>query len=204
MVMLLFYFSLRYISLVDGTLLVMTNALFIPILTFIWLGVKTSIKGWVGVLLGFVGVVLVLKPGHELFHLASILALIAGFCASLSIFLLRELTRYDGHYTIMFYYFPLAFLISGLISIFNWKTPDLHTIILLLFIGIFGTAYQEFLIRASENIPAKIVSSLLYLGVIFSGLFGWLIWGEVPHLLSWIGVFLVCFGSIMTVVFVDK
>ena len=198
--MLLFYYALAYIPLVDGSLLVMTNTLFIPILAAIFLQQKTTVKNWLFIILGFIGVALIIKPGHELFNPASLLALAAGLSGAISILSIRELSKYDNPQTIMLYYFAIACLISGGVSIFNWQTPSLHTLIILLGVGIFGTIYQEFLIRASFYASAKIVSSLLYLLVVFSGLFDWLIWHHIPDLFSWLGIILVCLGSILVIV----
>jgi drug/metabolite transporter (DMT)-like permease len=202
--MLLFYFSLRYIPVVDGTLLSMTSALFVPILMLIFLKIKIGLKEWFGIILGFVGVVLVLKPGHELFTPMSLVALGAGFCVALSLLFLRELSKYDNPDTIMLYYFPLAFLLSALVAIFDWQTPNWQVIKLLIGVGIFGTAYQEFLIRAAQHASAKVIATLLYLAVVFSGLLGWIIFGELPHILTWIGIILVCCGAIVTIIFAPQ
>ncbi|MGD9107927.1 MAG: DMT family transporter [Gammaproteobacteria bacterium] len=201
MIMLLLYYSLAYIHLVDANLLFMTNPLFVPIFTLLLFHIKTSKKNWLFIISAFIGITLIIKPGHELFNPVSLIALSSGIIAGLTILIIRILSIYDHPHTCMFYYFSLAFLFSGIISIFYWETPNLHTLILLLPIGIFGTCYQEFLIRASQFAQARIVSTLMYTSIIFSGLIGWQVWGEIPDLLSWIGIILVCTGSILTLLF---
>ena len=202
--MLLFYYSIAYINLIDANLLVMTCPLFVPIFAVLFFHEKTNWKSILAIIIAFIGIAFVIKPGHELFDPASLIALSAGIAVAIVILIMRVLSIYDHPHTCMFYYFSLAFLISGIISIFHWVTPDLHTMILLLLVGVFGTSYQEFLIRASQHAQARIVSTLMYTSVIFSGFLGWQIWGEIPDILSWIGIILVCCGSILTIFFAKE
>lgn len=197
--MMLFYYSLRYITLVDGSLLMMTNGLFIPILILIIYGKKTTLGHWIAVSIGFIGVLLVLQPGSTIFHPASFIALSSGLTSALAIISLRVINKYDPPHLALLYYFVAAFIISGIISIFNWKTPDTHTLILLLCIGIFGTLYQEFLVRATRYASSNVVSSLMYTNILFSGLFGIIIWNEIPGIISIIGIVLVCSGGLLTI-----
>lgn len=203
-IMLLLYYSLAYIHLIDANLLFMTNPLFVPIFALLLFHKSTSKKNWLFIIAAFIGITLIIKPGYELFNPASLVALSAGIIAGLTILIIRILSTYDHPHTCMLYYFSMAFLLSGIISIFHWETPNLHILLLLLPVGIFGTAYQEFLIRASQYAQARIVSTLMYISVIFSGLIGWQIWGEIPDLLSWIGIILVCAGSILTLFFAKE
>ena len=125
--MTLLYFSLKYIPLVDGNLLVMTNPLFIPIIGALFLHHKTNKKHWIAIVIGFLGVAFILKPGHELYNPMAFFALLAGLCAAIALLIIRRLRKYDNHYVCMFYYFLITFVISGVFAIFNWKTPDFHT-----------------------------------------------------------------------------
>ena len=202
--MLFFYFSLKFISLVDGTLLVMTATLFVPILGFIFFRHKTDIKHWLAITVGFIGVALVLKPGHTLFNPKALYALAAGFSGAVAILLIREQVKKDDPYVCMFYYFLIAFVISGAISVFHWDTPDIKTFLYLVCVGIFGTLYQEFLIRGSHFGPAKVISSLMYLSIIFSAFWGWMFFKEFPDYITIIGIILVFLGGILTVQFAKK
>jgi drug/metabolite transporter (DMT)-like permease len=197
--MFLFYFSLKYIPLVEGNLLIMTNSLFIPVLGFIFLKHKINKKHWGAVILGFIGVALILKPGHALFNPMSIFAFLAGLSIAVGLLSLRVLSKNDNPYTCMFYYFLIAFVLSAWMSLFYWKTPDGYTTLLLLAVGVFAVFYQEFLIRASSYAPAKITSALLYTSLVFSTLFGWFFFKNIPDLVSWSGIVIVCFSSILVI-----
>lgn len=192
------YIALKYVPLVDANLLAMTYTLFIPLLSFMFFGTRTNVKNWLALGAGFVGIIFILKPGG-VFDPMALLALIAGLASAVSFLSTHELAKEDGHYTIMLYYFPLIFIFSGIVSIFNWHTPDSITMLVLVMIGVAGTFYQELLTRALLHASPKIVSPLLYLSVIFSGFLGWLFWGYVPDLFFLLGMILVILGCIFSI-----
>ena len=128
----LLYYSLRYLPLIDTNLLFLTKSFFIPILGVIFLGINTSKKNWLIIVFGFIGVVMVIKPGTEMMQPASFLALLAGLFAAVSLMSIHELGKTDNAHTIMFYYFSITFVISSIFAIINWQTPNLHILLLLL------------------------------------------------------------------------
>ncbi|EKE01604.1 MAG: hypothetical protein ACD_21C00090G0010 [uncultured bacterium] len=194
-----FFAALRYVPLVNATLLVMTYTLFIPVLSFIFLGTKTSTENWLALGVGFVGVIFILKPDGGSFHPMMLLALLAGFSSAVAFLGVHELAKEDNVYTIMFYSLSLPFVLSSVFCVLNWRTPDLRMVLMFIMIGVVGTAYQELLTRALLHAPPKIVSPLLYLSVVFSGFLGWLVWGYVPGLFFLVGMILVILGCIFSI-----
>jgi drug/metabolite transporter (DMT)-like permease len=197
--MVLLYTALRYIPLVDGNLLLMTNALFVPILGTLFLKYRVHYKHWLAITIGFIGIAFILRPGHELFYPPSLLAFLSGILSAITLLLLRKQSKFDEHYVCMFYYFFIAFLASSVYALFTWITPDFYTFLLLIGVGVFGSFYQDFLIRASAYASPKITSSLLYSTLIFSIVFDWLFFQSIPRFYTWIGIVLVIFSSIMTI-----
>lgn len=193
--MLFLYYALRFIPLMDGTLLSMTNPLFIPIIALCIFGIKTKFKVIVAIIVGFLGVILVIRPGYGMVNPHTIYALGSGISAAFAIVLLRELAKKDKPQVIMFYYFLIAAIVGGLIALGDWSTPTPHTMLLLLGVGIFGTFYQECLIRASALAPAPIISVCLYTFVVFSGILDWLVWGLRPDAYTCIGLLIICVSS---------
>lgn len=194
--MLLLFAALKYIPLVNANLLFMTNALFTPIFAWLVFKTKTSKKAWLGIAIAFVGVALVLKPHADILRLGSILALLAGVLAAISLLAIRRSVRHDAPHTVMAYYFFTAFVISGCLVLLNWKTPNLYAIVLMLGVSISGIFYQECLVRATQYAPAKTISTLMYSSIIFSGLFDWFFWKHALDLWSWLGIALVFLGNI--------
>lgn len=198
------YISLKYVPLVEANLLSMTNPLFVPFIAYILFRQKISIKHLLAVSLGFIGVILILKPGFENFNVKALYALVSGVCIAGTVVLLRFIAKHDNVYICMFYYFLLAFVFSVLTAPFNWVTPDFFTVIMLIGAGLLGTVYQHFLILASANAPAKIVSALLYTSLIFSVFFSFFFENEAIGFLSWTGICLVCLSNVVTVFFASR
>ena len=203
--MLLLYYSLKFIPLINANLLFMTNALFVPIFLHIFLKYKTNIKTWFSIAFAFLGVTLILRPGLTTFHLASIVALASGMLSAITYITVRQTVKYDPPHVLMAYSNTIAFLFCCVLLIFHLRIPlSLHSFVLLLGISISALFYQEFFIRAEKYFPARTMTTLLYSSVIFSGLFDWLIWNQVPGLLSLIGFALVILGNIALFIFSNE
>lgn len=197
--MIFFYTALRYLPIVDANLLFMTNALFIPVLGAIIFKTKVTYKHWIAIIIGFIGVGFILKPGNEIVGFYSFLGLFSGLSVSVSLLLVRELSQHDGPYVCMFYMFLVTFIICGSYSFLTWKPLDFNTILLLIGAGIFGTLYQDFMTKGSFHVPSRIVSALLYTTLVFTMFFDWFFINHIPNLGTWIGIILVVLSSILTI-----
>jgi drug/metabolite transporter (DMT)-like permease len=194
------YYALRYIPLVDANVLMLTYPLFALILTRIFFKDQVSFFCWIAMVIGFAGIIFIVKPSYALFlHPAMLIGLFSGICLAISILGIRELSKSEHTYTIMFYYTSVALITSAILVFFDWHTPDWRTLLLLLGVGVCGMLYQEFLTRALTYAPPRIPSSLMYLSVVFSSIFGLLVWNHMPDYLSWLGIILVCLGNILVV-----
>lgn len=198
------YYSLHYIPLVDANLLAMTYPLFAVLFAAIFFKEKINLITWIAIITAFVGIVLILKPGHALFEPAALIALFSGICAAISILGIHKIGKEEHTYTIMLYYIAATIVISTVMIIFTWQLPDLKTLLLLIGVGTAGILYQELLTRALIYSPTFIPSAFMYLSVVFSLIFGFIIWYHIPDYLSWFGIILVCLGDIALVIFKTK
>lgn len=200
------FYVIKFIPLVDVLLLNNTAPLFVPIIAFILTGAKTPKKAIFGIVLGFIGVGIILNPGKEIFSsTASLIALASGILAALAIVQMRLISKTSTTKQMLFYYFLVSTIVAGIFAILQWQTPEnLHIWFLLLGIGIFGTLYQLFATLSYVTAPVRLMSPLVFLMVIFGGIFDWLIWGNLPTLLTIIGAIFVVIGAIITVYFGQK
>ena len=199
-----FFYALRFISLTEGLLLNNTSPLFIPLLVWITHQVKTPHKIWMGIILGFIGIVFVLKPGVGLFQPVALIALLSGLFAAIAFVTIRSLTKTLPILHILFYNFLISSLISGIFLAFNWKPLNLDISLLLLAVGIFGAVYQLLSILSIAKAPIRITSSLQLLSIVFGALADFLIWHQIPDLYSVIGICLVILGGVLTIYFGQK
>lgn len=192
MAMMCFYSTFRFLSVTDGTLIMMTGPLFLPLFTFLIYRQRTHLQVIFGILLGFLGLILILRPDSGVFQPRALIGLAGGAFAALALMSLTRATRDDSPFTILIYYFPMAVILSGVFSIFNWEPLTEHVLELLLGVGFFGTIYQDCLVRASQYAPPTLVSTVMYISIIFSGCLDWILWRDVPSLISLMGMLVVC------------
>jgi drug/metabolite transporter (DMT)-like permease len=193
----LLFVALKYIPLVDAVLLANAAPLFIPLITWAWLKQAISAKLWASLVIGFVGIVLILQPGGEVFSWATPLALAAGGCSALALVAVGLLDTTEPPARILVYYFLLSSVLTAPLLIPDWTTPGLRGWLWLGGVGVTMALAQFLLILAYEQASAAILSPFNYSVVIFSGLIGWLVWDQVPNALSLVGVALVCAGGVL-------
>ncbi len=191
-----YFIAIRHIPLVDALLLNITKPMYVPFIVTIFLGIPFVYGLIPGLLLGFVGVIFVLQPGAEVFQWYSLVGLFGAMIAAAVIVITRRLNHHDPAYVTLFYYFLFATTLLGLLLPFNWHTPTTNELKLLILIGLVSTIYQGCFLSALKYAPARAVTPLLYLGVVFGGILDWVFWGHVPGANAWIGTILVFMGAI--------
>lgn len=199
------FYAINFIPLIDVLLLNNTAPLFVPIIAWLITGAKTPKKASLGIVLGFIGIAIVLHPGKEIISKASFIALCAGVLSALAIVQIRQISKTSSISQMLFYYFAISSLLSGIVAAWQWQSPGQLSIwITILGIGLFGTLYQVFATLSYSIAPVRLMSSLLFLTVIFGGFFDWWIWGQVPTKEMIIGTILVIVGASVTVYFGQK
>jgi drug/metabolite transporter (DMT)-like permease len=81
----------------------------------------------------------------------------------------------------------------------NWQTTHMHELLLLCSVGLFLFLQQFFLVQALRYIDAGALSPMSYFTIVFAGVFGWLLWSDTPDIRTFIGVALVLFSGLLTV-----
>ena len=199
-----FFYVLKFISLTESLLLNNTSPLFIPFLVWITHQTKTSYKIWIGVIVGFIGITFVLKPGVLLLQSASLIGLASGLFTAIAYVMIRTLTKTLPIIQILFYNFLICFCVSAVFLPFTWQPISLNVFGLLLIVGVLGLFYQFFSTLSIAKAPVRITSSLQLLSIVFGTLADFLVWKKIPDLLSAAGIFLVILGGIITIYFGQK
>lgn len=198
-----YFFAVERIPLVTAMTLLSTAPLFIPVVIMVVYRQLVPKKRVLGVILGFIGVVVVVKPTAMQFQVGELAGLLSGILGAIALVSLRKLSRRESTATILVTYFLFCSLVSLPLSIVNWKPIEqLSSWFNLFLIAFFGVIYQFFLTKSYTHAPATKASAISYLGVVFSGLFGWLAFGEVPTLQTAVGICLILAGGL--IVLYDK
>lgn len=194
-----YFFALAHLTLGEAVLLNYTMPLFIPFIAWWWLGERVAPKLWGAIAIGFLGIVLILKPGLALFSPVSLVGLAAGMLGATAMVGIRRLTRTEPAYRIVFYFSLLATIVSAVPLLWSWQMPRPGLWLPLLAIGALATVAQVLMTRAYAEAPAAAVGPFIYATVVFAALFGWGLWGEGVDLISLVGAIFVCVAGVATI-----
>ena len=186
-----YFYAIAHLRLADAVLLNQSMPLFIPLVERAWVGERIPGRLWGVLLLGFAGLLLILRPGIGVFRPAAVVGLASAVFASIAQVGIRRLTRTEPVTRIIFYFGLVASLVALPPAVYWWTPPSAHTWAILLLMGIFATVGQFTLTRAYVHAPAARVGPFLYAGPVFAGLLDWLIWGRLPDALFVAGAVLV-------------
>jgi drug/metabolite transporter (DMT)-like permease len=192
-----FFYAIGHMRLADAVLLNYSLPLFMPFIAWLWL--REPIPGglWQGVLVGFLGIALILKPGSELFQPIALMGVASAMLAALAQVGVRRLTQTEPVTRIVFYFAVISTVISGLPLVGQWKLPGLPLLALLAVMGIVATVAQLLLTRAYAQAPAAQVGPFIYACVPFAALLEGLILKQWPDPASILGSLLVAFAGIL-------
>lgn len=198
------FYALKFLPVSNVMLLNNTFPLFMPLLVLVLLHIKTSMKMWLAVIIGFVGVIFVLHPSLDAMNIPSLIALLSGLLSALVILQIRLISGDASAKQILFYTFLFCTLLIAVLLPFNFKMPTAYEWLMLLLVGFFGAGYQVGITLAVKYALARIVSPLFFTAILFGAVFDWLIWSHIPTLGTVIGMVLIMGGGILTILLRDK
>ncbi len=197
-----FYFvAVKLIPLVNATLLQNTTPIFIPIIAFFVFRKKITLKMLFVMIIGFIGVTMVLHPGKGAINPGDLIALFSGFLSGLSTVIIKLLEdRDESVKLVMFYFLAFSTVIMGIWSIPTWTTPTGIIWLYLALAGAFYAIFQLLLILAVKYASTTTISPFIYLAVVFSGLLDWIVWQQIPSLLTAAGAVIVITSAIISAI----
>lgn len=199
------FVSIPYLSVANATLLMNTTPFFVPFLLFIFFKKPIDHLIWFGIIPGFLGLILILRPSNDLFQWIGVVPLIAGLSIAVILITLRRLHHYgEDTLRILFYLFLFVALITLPLGAYFWTTPTPKDSFFLLGAAIFGFLAQSTVTIAMRLASPQALAPLCYSSVIFALLFDWWIWDSIPSWLSLLGITLVILGGVLALFFEVK
>ena len=191
------FIALREIPLADVVSLTFGGPIFVTLGSMFFLSEKVGIRRWLAVLIGFFGMLLIVKPAYEelnIYYIFPIIFCIFFACVALSI---RSLSSTEPNYRIALY-FSLLSMIVGLLTLpFGWVMPNKFELFLLIFTGLVGSVANILLTVSLRYAEASLVTPTKYLNLVFAILLGYFIWSEIPKLLTLVGAGLIIISSVI-------
>lgn len=197
--LLMYFYAIAMLPLATAVSLNYTSPLFLAIYFAAFAGMRLRPGMIVALVIGFLGVVVLLRPtfaSEQLF--GGLIALGSGIVSGLAYFNVRELgTRGEPEERTVFYFSLFATLCSALwMLLYEFHPIDVHGGLLLLGVGGFATLAQLAMTRAYSRGKPMLTASLAYTAIIFASLFGMLLWDEVLPAGAWLGIALIVASGI--------
>jgi drug/metabolite transporter (DMT)-like permease len=172
--------------------------LIIVLLAPVFLGDKVQFKQYISVIVGMIGMLLIVNPGGDLSPLGSGLMLVAAFCYAMVQLLTRKLTGRVLSEQQFFYTAAICTPMGLLVLFLYWPQvwPSTSDLFELLLMGLCGGAGQYLLIYAFKATPASILAPINYFQLVLAVIFGQLIFGHTPDLLSFMGIVLIAVAGL--------
>ncbi len=192
------FYGLRELPLADVVSLTFGGPIFVTIASIFFLSEKVGIKRWFAVFLGFIGMLLIVQPAFinlNYYYITPIIFCIFFACVAISV---RSLSKTEANYTIAFYFTFLCTII-GLCSIFfvKWIMPTKIDFFIFIILGLCGSMGNLLLTQSYRLAEASLVTPIKYLSLVFAIGFGFIIWSEIPKVLTLIGAALVILSSLI-------
>jgi len=194
------FYIIKFIPISEALIYQYSASLWIPFIMLFWWNVRMPRQLWWGILIGFVGILLILKPGSAHLGFVSLIGLICAISQALSVVSVRKLSINEPMLRILFYYFLVGTIISTPFLIINWTPLTLNNLLLLSAVGLSTYLAQRFFTAAFHYANATTLAPICYSSILFSGLFGWFFWHEMPAGITLLGMILVIAGCLLSVV----
>ena len=192
------FIGLRELPLADVVSLTFGGPIFVTVASIFFLSEKVGIRRWSAVFLGFIGMLLIVQPAFidlNFYYITPVVFCIFFACVAISV---RSLSRTEPNYRIAFY-FTFLCSILGIATIFkgDWVLPTKIDLIIFIIMGLCGSIANLLLTQSYRLAEASLVTPIKYLSLIFAIVFGFLIWSEIPKLLTLFGALLVIISSLI-------
>jgi len=174
--------ALRVMPLAETTAVVFITPLLVALLAGPWLKEKIGLKRWIAVGVGFIGVLLIARPGGELSATGILWALACAGCYTVYQLLTRQLSPTENTLTMLFYTALVGTLTMTLAAPWFGPIPDIQgwDWLRICAMGLFGGTGHFLLIAAFRHAPASTLSPFLYVQLLWATLLGWLVFGHLP------------------------
>ena len=196
----LFFYSISIISKAKALTLAFVAPLITTALSPIFLGEKVGFRRWSAVIVGFIGSLIVIRPGFIEFNLASVAALGTGFFYGIYLVITRKLHTSDSPLLTLLLTGVVGAVIGSFIVPVVWINPTFNQWSLLALMGVFACLGHLFLILSLKYADASKLAPFGYFEIVTNVMLGYYFFSDFPHYWTWIGLaIIVCSGIYISI-----
>lgn len=188
-----------HMQLADATAIGFAKGLFVTIFAILILGEKVGMRRWLAVLVGFAGVIIMLRPGSEGFSIYGFYSLVAAASAGLVMVIIRLLSKTDSSKTILTWQALGVGIVMIGPALWFWQWPTVFEWSILIAMGVVSYIAQMFNINAFKFGEASVLASLDYVRLLYATIFGFFLFANLPSTQTWIGAAIIIAASIYTI-----
>lgn len=192
--MLGFFWTLSVLPLASAVALSFTAPLFVTIGAALFLKEAVGSRRWTATLVGFLGTLIILRPGSDTISAPALVALAAAGAMACSVLIIKVLSRTEPSNAIVAYMVLMMTPLSLLPAVLVWEWPSPQTWLIAVAIGLFGTGAHMLFTRGIQLADASLVMPFDFVRLPLVALIGWLLFGQTVDALTWVGA-IVIFGA---------
>ncbi|MGH8432288.1 MAG: DMT family transporter [Solimonas sp.] len=189
--MVLGFYAVVMLPLADATAIAFSQPLFSVVLAALIAGETVRWRRWSATIVGFIGVLVMVQPGEGSLQAGALVALANAASVAISIFLVKRLSDSETPLMILTQFAIFSTLLLALPAILVWRWPDFWGWVLAIGVALTATVGQYFWVQAFKAGEMSAVAPFEYLRLPFAVFVGWLIWGEMPVIWTYVGAAIV-------------
>lgn len=190
-------FAYRVMPMAEAQAISFIHPVLLTFWAVIFLGEKVSRIGWAAVFIGFVGVLIIVRPGGALFTLAALLPLGLALCFSAYQVFTRIVSHKESSLTSLLCVLCVGSLVMSLALPFVWINPSVKGLLFFALIGVISGIGHFSTIKALEYAPASLLAPFAYIQLLWVGVLGALVFGDFPDPITLVGMGIVVAAGLL-------
>ena len=185
------YYSVVHLHLADATAVAFSRPLFLTLLAVLMLGEAVGWRRWAATAFGFLGVLVMVRPGAAAIDVAWAVALVAAALFALALVFIRRLSTTEPVIRILLYYHIFGVVLFAGPAWWVWKTPDAAGFGLLLLIGVQTAIGMACFVKAFSVGEASVNGPIEYTRLVYAALIGYFAFAEIPSVWTLLGAVMI-------------
>ena len=193
------FVAMGFMPLADAVAITFAAPLLIVVLSVIILRERVGPRRWVAVVVGFIGMLVIIRPSAGLFQVAALLPVAVAFFYALYQIITRLISHRSDPLNMLFYTALVGALTMTAIVPFDWQTPTTEQWLMLVAVGFFGGLGHYAIIKAYQRAEAALVAPFAYTEIVWATSFGLFVFGDFPDLFTFIGTAIIIASGVYVV-----
>jgi len=195
----LFIYAINYVPLADAVAVSFVAPFMVTVLGAIVLKEPVGLRRWIAVVVGFLGMIIVIRPGLGVFHPAIFFVVLAAMFFAIRQLVSRWLSGVDSISTTVVYTSLVAFAITSIAQPFVWKTPNsLPVLLIIVCLALSAAVGEVLIIKALDIAQSVVLAPMHYTLIIWGTLYGFVVFGELPDVWTFVGCGVIIVSGLYT------